>query len=60
MKGEATTAMKDVMEMCMKIDNSLSYEERVSMLNVDQRRVFDSVSDYLNHLKEHEADRVFV
>ena len=56
-KGEATTAMKDVMEMCMKIDDSLSYEERVSMLNADQRRVFDSVSDHLNHLKKHEADR---
>ena len=53
--GEATTAMKDVVEMCVKVDDSLSFEERVSMLNADQRRVFDGVSDYLNHLKLHEA-----
>ena len=32
-----------------------TFEERVSMLNADQRRVFDSVSNYLNHLKLHEA-----
>ena len=54
--GRSTTAMKDVMELCMKIDNSLSYEE-VRMLNADQRRVFDSVSDCLNHLKQHEANQ---
>ena len=53
--GEATRAMKDVVEMCVKTDDSLSFEERVGMLNADQRRVFDSVSDYLNHLKLHEA-----
>ena len=49
--GEATTAKKDVVEMCVKVDDSLSFEERVSMLNADQRRVFDGVSD----LKLHEA-----
>ena len=27
------------------------------MLNADQKRVFDSVSDYLNHLKLHEANQ---
>ena len=55
--GEATTAMKDVVEMCMKVDDSLPYEKRVSMLNADQRCVFDGVSDYLNHLKDHEAEQ---
>ena len=55
--GEDTTAMKDVVEMCVKTDDSLSFEERVSMLNADQKRVFDSVSDYLNHLKLHEANQ---
>ena len=49
--GEATTAMKDVVEMCMKVDDSLPYEKRVSMLNADQRRVFDGVSDYLEPLE---------
>ena len=34
---------KDVVEMCVKVDDSLSFEERVSMLNADQRRVFDGV-----------------
>ena len=56
LSAEATTAMKDVVEMCVKTDDSLPFEERVSMLNADKRRVFDSISNYLNHLKLHETN----
>ena len=42
--GEAKSAMKDVADMAVKQTSTLSLEERVAMLNVDQSRVFDNSS----------------
>ena len=38
---EATTAMKDLANMSVKADNSIPFEERIGMLNIDQRQVFN-------------------
>ena len=35
--------------------NQLSLDERVSMLNVDQRHIFENVKSHLVHQKQHEA-----
>ena len=52
--GEAKTAMIDVLTMNMNSSDKLSVEERVAMLNDDQRRVFDTVKGHLLHQKCHE------
>ena len=51
--GEAKTAMTDV--LTMNVNSKLSVEERVAMLNDDQRRVFDTVKGHL-HQKCHEQN----
>ena len=35
--------------------NQLSLDERVTMLNVDQRHIFENVKSLLVHQKQHEA-----
>ena len=52
--GEAKTAMADVVSMNISSSDKLTLEERVSMLNDDQRRVFDNVKTHLVHHKSHE------
>ena len=52
--GEAKTAMTDVLTMNINSSDKLSVEERVAMLNDDQRRVFDAVKGHLLHQKCHE------
>ena len=52
--GEAKTAMTDVLTMNVNSSDKLSLEERVAMLNDDQRRVFDTVKGHLLHQKCHE------
>ena len=42
------------MSMNISSSDKLTLEERVSMLNDDQRRVFDNVKTYLVHHKSHE------
>ena len=53
--GEAKIAMYDMADM---IDNhssdQLGLEERVTMLNADQRRIFDIMQSHLLHQKQHE------
>ena len=53
--GEAKIAMHDMADM---IDNhspdQLGLEERVTMLNADQRRIFNRVESHLQHQKQHE------
>ena len=53
--GEAKIAMHDMADM---IDNhspdQLGLEERVTMLNADQRRMFNRVESHLQHQKQHE------
>ena len=47
--------MTDVVSMNISSSDKLTLEERVSMLNDDQRRVFDNVKTYLVHQKSHES-----
>ena len=46
--------MDDVVSMSISSLDKLTLEERVSMLNDDQRRVFDNVKTHLVHHKSHE------
>ena len=41
--GEAKTAMNDMFDMNVNLCDELSLEDRVAMLNADQRRIFDAV-----------------
>ena len=50
--GEAEAAMHDVHDMD---SDDIDLSERVGMLNEDQRRIFDQVSDHLNHQRRHEV-----
>ena len=54
--GEAKTDMTDVVSMNISSLDRLTLEERVSMLNDDQRRVFDNVKTHLVHQKSHEQN----
>ena len=47
--GEAKTAMHDVLDMNVIACNDLTLEERVAMLNADQRRIFEKVKAHLLH-----------
>ena len=53
--GEARTAMTDVLDMNVSSSDQLTLDEMVSMLNQDQRRVFDHIKTHLWHLKSHET-----
>ena len=53
--GEAKSAMKDVADMAVKQTSTLSLEERMAMLNVDQRRVFDNIKVHLLHQEQHDS-----
>ena len=52
--GQAMSAMEDMQEMNAKSANDLTLEERVKMLNADQRIIFDSIKEHLLHQKQHE------
>ena len=54
--GEARTAMSDVLDMKASTLGQLTLNKRVSMLNKDQRRVFDNVKAHFQHQKLHEAN----
>ena len=49
--GEAEAAMHNVHDMD---SDNIYLSEHIGMLNVDQRRIFDQVSDHLNHKHRHE------
>ena len=55
--GEARAAMKDLFDMNTNPADTLSLEQRVMMLNTDQRCVFDKVKAHFLHQKEHEANK---
>ena len=55
--GEARAAMKELFDMNTNPADTLSLEQRVAMLNTDQRRVFDKVKAHFLHQKEHEATK---
>ena len=47
--GEAKNAMNDVFDMNVNSDDDLSLEDRINMLNTDQRHVFDKIHKHLLH-----------
>ena len=53
--GEDKSAMKDVADMAVKQTSTLSLEERMAMLNVDQRRVLDNIKAHLLHQEQHDS-----
>ena len=55
--GEARAAIKDLFDINTNQPDTLSLEQRVAMLNTDQRRVFDKVKAHFLHQKEHEASK---
>ena len=52
--GEAKTAMKEVVEINANNSDTLTLEDRITMLNDDQRRIFDKMKYHLLHQKQHE------
>ena len=52
-QGEVINAMHDVCDL--NANSSLSLNEHESMLNGDQKRVYDSVKDHLLHQQQHET-----
>ena len=49
--GEAKTAMHDMADMLVNhsTPDQLSFEDRIAMLNADQKRIFDSMDSHLQH-----------
>ena len=54
--GEAKMAMNDVLDINASSFSELSLDDRVAMLNGDQRRIFDNVKAHLLHQQCHEAN----
>ena len=47
--GQAKSPMNDLLEITVKLNSTLTLDERVKMLNVDHKRVFDRVGTHLIH-----------
>ena len=43
--GEAKAAMQDVQDMNNSSDNDITLDERVQMLNIDQKRIYEKSED---------------
>ena len=50
--GEARAAMKELFDMNTNPADTLSLEQRVVMLNTDQRRVFDKVKSFFFYTRK--------
>ena len=53
--GEAKSAMQDVHGMNDNKTNDLTFDDRVEMLNLDQRRIFENIKAHLLHQVKHES-----
>ena len=53
--GEAKAAMQDVQDMNDSSDDDITLDERVQMLNMDQKRIYEKVKMHLLHLLSHES-----
>ena len=53
--GEAEAAMNDTKDLHSNCADKISLEDRVSLLNADQSRVFHRVTDHLLHQQKHET-----
>ena len=49
--GEAKTAMKEVVEINANNSDTLTLEDRITMLNDDQRRIFDKMTFIKSNMK---------
>ena len=56
-EGEARSAMQDVQDLQDAGTDLVNLQERISMLNPDQLRVFTKIRDHLVHQFEHEDQR---
>ena len=55
--GEAKTAMTDVLDMNTISSDKISLEDRVAMLNDDQRRIFEKIKAHLLYRQQHKTDQ---
>ena len=53
--GEAKAALQDVQDMNDRSEDDITLNERVQMLNMDQKRIYDKVKMHLLHLLSHES-----
>ena len=53
--GKAKTAMKEVLDMNVNLDDTLTLNDRIDMLNPDQSRVFHEVKNHFLHQLMQEA-----
>ena len=51
---EAVAAMQDAVSMITKCEDTLSLSDRTDMLNIDQRRIFDTIKEHMIHVQQHE------
>ena len=51
---EAVAAMQDAVSMITKCEDTLSLSDRTDMLNIDQRRIFDTIKGHTIHVQQHE------
>ena len=58
--GEPKCEVIDTTSLVTPIPDKLDLDSRISMLNVDQRRVFDKLRDHFLHEKLHEDSYVIV
>ena len=54
-EGEAQSAMNDVCDLEGGSANQINLEERVSMMNKDQARIFQQIKEHLLHQERHET-----
>ena len=54
LSGEAKMALTDIFDLNADSADTLILEERVNLLNDDQRRIFDKVKSHLLHQEMHE------
>ena len=48
--------MDEVFDMNVNSGDDLSLQDRIDMLNTDQRHVFDKIYNHLLHQQQHEAN----
>ena len=53
--GEVKCAVNDLNDLQHKPENRVSLEDRIAMLNADQARIFQDVSDHFTHQQRHET-----
>ena len=55
--GEAKSAMKDVQDLQDNGSKSVDLQQRISMLNSDQLRIFSKIKNHMLHQYQHETNQ---